>query len=239
MKTASGLVEYAKAQLGLPYWWGTFGNIASQSLLDYKKKQYPEEYNKAMYSDAYKQFGLRVHDCVGLIKGYRWSDTPTSKPSYVPSEDVNVTGMFLSCSRTGSTNSLPEIPGILLFTPELDHVGVYIGNKTAIEARGHLYGVVETNIITRTWKLWGMPNWLTYNEDEDIHVSGKMPELRKGDVGKAVVILQKLLNYHGECLEEDGEFGSKTEHAVKRWQKNIDSEINGICSEKEWISLVS
>ena len=38
MKTGQGLVEYAKAQIGKPYWWGTFGNIATPELLAYKKK---------------------------------------------------------------------------------------------------------------------------------------------------------------------------------------------------------
>ena len=42
MKTAKGLVEYAKAQLGLPYWYGTFGNTGSEELWKAKKKQYPQ-----------------------------------------------------------------------------------------------------------------------------------------------------------------------------------------------------
>ena len=29
MKTGQGLVEYALAQLGRPYWWGTFGQLVS------------------------------------------------------------------------------------------------------------------------------------------------------------------------------------------------------------------
>ena len=36
-KTNDGLVNYAKAQLGKPYWYGTFGNTASKSLLNSKK----------------------------------------------------------------------------------------------------------------------------------------------------------------------------------------------------------
>ena len=44
MKTNKGLVEYAKAQLGKPYWYGTFGNEASKSLYNSKKKQYPSNY---------------------------------------------------------------------------------------------------------------------------------------------------------------------------------------------------
>jgi len=31
-KTNSGLVTYAKAQIGLPYWYGTFGQTASETL---------------------------------------------------------------------------------------------------------------------------------------------------------------------------------------------------------------
>jgi hypothetical protein len=31
-KTNTGLVEYAKAQLGKPYWYGTFGNIGTKEL---------------------------------------------------------------------------------------------------------------------------------------------------------------------------------------------------------------
>ena len=44
-KTALGLVEYAKAQLGKPYWYGTFGQSASKSLYDQKKSQYPQRYD--------------------------------------------------------------------------------------------------------------------------------------------------------------------------------------------------
>lgn len=34
LKTAKGLVEYAKAQLGRPYWYGTFGQAASEELYE-------------------------------------------------------------------------------------------------------------------------------------------------------------------------------------------------------------
>ena len=41
MKTNKGLVEYANAQLGKPYWYGTFGQNADAELYAAKKKQYP------------------------------------------------------------------------------------------------------------------------------------------------------------------------------------------------------
>ena len=76
-KTNGGLVEYCKAQIGRPYWYGTFGNTASASLYEAKKKQYPKYYTAKDYAS---QYGQRVHDCAGLIKGYLWSATPDSPP---------------------------------------------------------------------------------------------------------------------------------------------------------------
>ena len=78
MKTAKGLVSYANAQLGLPYWYGTFGQKATAELYAAKKKQYPELYKS--WNDFPTQYGQRVHDCVGLIKGYLWSETATATP---------------------------------------------------------------------------------------------------------------------------------------------------------------
>ena len=77
-KTGEGLAQYALAQLGRPYWWGTFGQTASAALLAQKRAQYPEHYTA---DDFESQFGKRVHDCVGLIKGYLWSDTAPCRTS--------------------------------------------------------------------------------------------------------------------------------------------------------------
>ena len=84
-KTGTGLAAYAKAQLGKPYWWGTFGQTATPQLLAQKRAQYPSYYQAV---DFPAQFGHRVHDCVGLIKGYLWSETPTSPPVYGLTPDV-------------------------------------------------------------------------------------------------------------------------------------------------------
>lgn len=163
-KSSNGLAAYAEAQLGNPYWYGTFGQIASQSLYEAKKYTYPEYYTA---TDFPSQYGQRVHDCVGLVKGYRWSDTPTSVPNYVAGEDVNVQGLFGQCSSImgfigdSNWNTLYQAyKGICVFTRSLDHVGVYMGDGTTIEARGHAYGVVRTNNSSRNWYYYGIPDWL-------------------------------------------------------------------------------
>lgn len=58
---------------------------------------------------------------------------------------------------------MPDIPGVLVFMP--GHVGVYVGNGKVIEARGHAYGVVQTDLNKRGWKEWGKLNWIEYTEE--------------------------------------------------------------------------
>lgn len=176
MKTAKGLCEYAKAQLGLPYWYGTFGLIGTEELYKAKKKQYPVYYKweGTPYNNFPSQYGKRVHDCVGLIKGYLWSDTPTSKPVYNVSQDVSANGMRNACKEKGDIGTMPDIPGILVFMDH--HVGVYIGNGEVIEAKGHEYGVVKTKFRGRGWKWWGKCPWIDYGSS----VSGKVLKITAG-----------------------------------------------------------
>lgn len=160
-KTNIGLVEYAKAQLGKPYWYATFGNIATADLYAYKRKQYPDFYKS--WNNFPEQYGQRVHDCVGLIKGYLWSDTLISVPAYNSSQDVSANGMRQKCKETGGILSMPDIIGLLVFMD--GHVGVYIGNGEVIEARGHEYGVVKTKLKNRNWKWWGKCPFISYDNN--------------------------------------------------------------------------
>lgn len=162
-KTNLGLVEYAKAQLGLPYWYGTFGNKASANLYATKKKDYPKYY--ASWNDFPTQYGKRVHDCVGLIKGYLWSDSATATPKYNSTQDFSANGMRAACTERGDISTMPDIPGVLVFMS--GHVGVYIGNGEVIEARGHEYGVVKTKLEGRGWRWWGKCPFIDYNNVKD------------------------------------------------------------------------
>lgn len=177
-KTSLGLVEYSRAQLGRPYWYGTFGNIATAELYSAKKKQYPAMYKS--WSDFPKQYGSRVHDCVGLIKGYLWSESTDSKPIYNVQQDVSANGMRSACKEKGDIETIPNIPGVLVFMN--GHVGVYIGNGYVIEARGHQYGVVMTKLSSRPWKHWGKCPWIDYENKtvNKITVKSGSWNIRKG-----------------------------------------------------------
>lgn len=159
-KTNIGLIDYAKAQLGLPYWYGTYGQIADKALYDRKKAQYPKYYTA---SDFAAQYGKRVYDCVGLIKGYMWALSPVGKPVYNAAQDKNVGGMIKACTKTGNIKTIPATPGTLVFIGT-SHVGIYDGSGGVYEARGHAYGVVKTKFADRPWDKWGKLSWITYVE---------------------------------------------------------------------------
>ncbi len=143
-------------------WLGTFGHKATESLLRQKEMQYPDYYKA---DDFISQYGQKVHDCSGLIKGYLFCK---DAESFYSSYDIEIdTGInYDNCTEKGELEDMPDIPGILLFKP--GHVGVYIGNGKVIEARGHDYGVVETNLVGRGWTKWGKCKFIEYVDDINV-----------------------------------------------------------------------
>ena len=155
-KTAAGLVNYAKAQLGRPYWWGTSGQIATETLLNSMKKLYPSQYNTALYENAPQQLGQKVHDCMGLIEGYFWSETPDSPAKYNSNgfTDTTADRLYAAATEKGDISTIPEIPGLAVHTN--GHIGVYIGNGQVIDAYGHAKGVIQSPLkrTNKPWKHW-------------------------------------------------------------------------------------
>lgn len=259
VKTGKGLAQYAIAQIGKPYWWGTFGQTATNALLAAKRQQYPDYYQA---NDFPSQFGQKVHDCVGLIKGYRWCDTPNSEPKYVGNQDVAVNGLYIQCGRKGTLNSMPDIPGVCVFRADMGHVGVYIGNGQVVEAMGHAYGVVKTDLHSRDWSLWGMPTWMTYDdqsaeapietyqEQEPVQqfqtMKADLPLLKRGAKGIPVKKLQHLLLLEPDLKQlieasggVDGDFGGATEEAVRKYQNRKGLTEDGEVGTQVWTSLIN
>ena len=237
-------MEYAIAQLGRPYWWGCFGQLADGALYYQKKKQYPSYYTAA---DFQNQYGQKVHDCVGLIKGYLWCENPDGSPKYLGAQDVAVEGRHKKCSRKGDISTLPETPGVCVFMANMGHVGVYIGKGEVVEAMGHAYGVVKTRLENRGWAYWGMPEWIEYGA-VDVETPSTVIQdysatwggnafslnfriLREGSVGEDVKALQLMLKvrgyqcgYYGSNGDgADGEFGAATKKQLISYQR-----VNGL-----------
>lgn len=210
MKTNIGLVEYCKQQLGKPYWYGTFGQTASQSLLRQKCAQYPLFYQD---DDYFAQYGQAVHDCVGLIKGYLW--TQEEGLLYNPNQDKDVSGFKAMCSVKGDIDTIPDLEGILVFMK--GHVGVYIGGGKVIEARGHAYGVVETNLVGRGWTSWGKLDLIEYPLMNIPHTT---------DIPKDEIIVTDEMQAF-EYLCSKGRISNQ-----EQWQKALD-----IVKDMKWIFI--
>lgn len=234
-KTARGLIEYAKAQLGRPYWYGTFGQGASEALYEQKKNQYPRQYEWEYDGQMQK-----VHDCVGLIKGYLWCENPQdTTPAYNAVENKSANAMYTACKTKGEMATMPDVPGILVFFP--GHVGVYIGDGKVIEARSRRYGVYTSKLAERPWKTWGYCPYVTYEAPVQKTLTMVLPVLKKGAKGETVKTLQILLMGYGFTMGEygaDGSFGGATERALKAYQQNQGLVADGSCGRKTWEKLL-
>ena len=242
-KTAKGLVEYAKAQLGRPYWNGTFGQVASKDLYDQKRRQLPKNYQWA-YNPA--EAGIKVHDCVGLIKGYMFCKNPEdTNPIYNVDLDMNESMMWNACKTKGDISTMPDVLGILVF--KTGHVGVYIGGGEVIEARGRSYGVVKTRLADRGWTGWGYYPYITYEEPKKEEpkptgtIAVNLPVLKRGAKNATVKAMQILLLGYGFTMEgygADGSFGGATERALKKYQTANGLDADGSCGPKTWAKLL-
>lgn len=169
MISSDYLVRCARYALdkGFVYWYGTFGSeVCSQDLFNRKKKQYPNYYDQLKYKVSFaqqiKNKDIPV-DCAGLLK-FALMQPDYSKigfSKYNPTYDLSANGYITNgCSQTGAISSIPEIPGIIVWKE--GHLGIYVGSGKVIEARGHDYGVVMTDLNSRGWQKWGKCKWVTY-----------------------------------------------------------------------------
>lgn len=72
-----------------------------------------------------------------------------------------------------------------------------------------------------------------------IDIAWSSPEVFPWDQGAAVVELQELLNAHGYRLRVDGEFGGKTEAAVRAFQAQHHLWVDCVVRASTWLALKS
>lgn len=251
--TSPHFVEFVKGFVGQPYWYGTCVYQCNTALLQRKTQQYPDHYT-ADRMNKYKaniNNNLLCSDCVGLIKGYFWTNggegvlesigKPVAqfKNVYLSNNmpDKSANGMFDYAKSLGldwgTMDTMPEIPGLAV---RMDHhVGVYIGNGEVVEERGFAYGCVKTKLKDRKWLNWyKIPNLKyvendTDNKVEDINIEllgAKL--LKEGARGSNVAELQKALNLVMNAdLVIDGDFGPATKEAVKKFQEQQHLTVDG------------
>lgn len=256
--TNKQLVTYARGQLGRPYWYSCYGQISSIMVYNSIAQRYPEKVKKWPKETYMAQLGQKVHDCSGLIKGAIFCQgDPEALPKYNCKFDYSADGIIGICTETGPYEDVPNIPGIVLWKP--GHVGILvskIGNTiTWIEAKGHMYGVVEKTEGT-PWQKWGKlpPSWVTYEDipeptpapdPEGGKIDVKVETLRKGSKGPNVFLLQSFLKgkgykgKNGKELELDESMGGNTCYAFGNWQADNGLTTDQICGPKSWDKIAN
>lgn len=74
---------------------------------------------------------------------------------------------------------------------------------------------------------------------EQAQTTYDLPTVKLGSKGDYVKYLQEILNYYGYKLKVDGDFGKKTEQAVKQFQKSRKLTVDGIVGPKTWSALLA
>lgn len=232
MFTAAEFVAFVISMIGMPYWYGCCVYRCTESLRARKAKQYPSHYKSSRTATYRKHIAAKLvcMDCVGMIKGFFWTN--------------------------GKIDSLPDVPGILLFAP--GHVGVYVGGGEAVEARGFNYGVVRTKVKNRKWTEWAyLPkSLLKYDSAPDsapVIVPDKPASSTAYKLGERLLKLkspymtgddveemQTHLNHLGyDCGTADGVFGKKTRDGVKAFQRGNGLTVDGEFGPKSFAKLTT
>ena len=163
-KTNTGLVEYVKAQVGRPYWYGTIGTKATEKLWAEKSKQYGRFYSDKRRSTMLHRgdLGQKVHDCSGLTKGYLMSEGVDAEPVYNSKYDLSADDFYNKAKKKGKIDTIPEVAGLGLH--KKGHMGVYIGNGKEVEARGFDYGVLVDDLKNAGFTEWFEIPFIEYEQ---------------------------------------------------------------------------
>lgn len=182
-KTNIGLVEYAKSKLNLPtiYMLSGFGRVLTEAMIQ-KRLAMGCEHTNRFVNTIRTGIGKYCFDCGGIIKAYLWEVSPGVIDYNVPAgSDQNSNGMYKASNTKGPMSSMPDTPGLLVFTADLGHVGIYIGRDSAgvrqyIEASPAFdqWRVFQSNDNMRTWSYWAKYALVQYIEQPTVQIVEKI-----------------------------------------------------------------
>ena len=255
--TGEHFAAWCKSMAGHPYWYGTCGYRATETLLRRKRSRYPGHYPASMNAKFRRDIaaGEIVADCVGGCKGYAWTGggeailaafghTGRISQRYQANAcpDKGADSMFAWAKKQGmpwgGIGTLPDVPGLCLH--KKGHVGYTVGGGFAVEWRGTKWGCVKARVADRPWTEWFALPFIDYG-DAPLPVPKRT--LRRGSSGAEVMELQKALNSQGKDgrsvppLQMDGVFGKLTEAAVRAFQRNNGLKADGICGPVTWAAV--
>lgn len=265
MINATALVDLFKQALSEKwgYIWGTAGvkwtEAKQKQKVAYMVKNFGENWKKnadaknnnyytaALYGS--KWVGHTVADCSGL---FYWAFKKLGGSIYHGSNTI----YDKYCSKHGKiTDDIRKamLPGTAVFVDhsgKKTHIGLFVGNGKVIEASSTEAGVITSKLTANKWTYYGLLKNVAYSTQDatetpskpadDKIPTGKLPTLKKGNTGEYVTLLQTKLMNQGYDLGKygvDGDFGSATLAAVKKFQKDHGLEQDGIVGKATWAAL--
>lgn len=260
--TASALVKIAEAEIGY-HEKASNANLDSKTANSGSKnyQKYGRDLNKAGYyngnKNGYDWCDQFVDWCFYKLCGNK------DRAEYLECQTGNLgagCGFSLKYYKAaGRLDKNPKVGDQIFFKygnddSTADHTGIVVRvTDSLIETiEGNTDNQVKRKAYSRDSKVivgYGHPRYDADPKKETKKVAKEctivMPVLRKGSAGAAVKTLQRLLrqlqyvNKDGKTLLiVDGNFGSNTEAAVKRYQQKHFNGVDGIVGKKTWTKLL-
>lgn len=216
---------------------------------------YYTQYSGAQRTQALKwrKKCTRVWDCNGMAEGIYEIYSGVC----INARARNNYASWCSVKGKGVIPANRRVPGAAVFwgssASSIHHVaylwkpvtaGKPEGDWYLIEARGVMYGVVKSKLLSRKPNFWGyMDKYFDYSENVTVEEVAGIAEtetlgsrvLKNGCEGNDVKEMQSGLIRLGYDLGRwgaDGDFGDQTEMAVKQFQSDHGLTVNGMFDEK-------
>lgn len=200
------------------------GETIKKAIASHKgDKKYNEEYYLAKLKEGEGHFGA---DCSG-------SFYPVSR------YDTTARGYYNNCISKGKIEDIPSDKPCMVFIREnlkIVHIGWYDGAGRVYEMKNSKQNCRHDLLSARKWTYYGIPEFVDYSDmEEESKNMIELDTLRKGSKGEQVKTLQRLLKAFGYSLGSvDGDFGTKTEKALVKFQKKEGLVQDGICGKQTW-----
>ncbi|MDO4459253.1 MAG: SH3 domain-containing protein [Clostridia bacterium] len=142
--------------------------------------------------------GKRMSDCSGLIYAYLcWDENEAAaSPSYTPTANWNwprgAQSQYDYCVATGPISTLPRTHGLLIFYPNCDHVGIYVGNGNAVDNSEPGVNMIYSKVSSRGWVSWGKLKNVEYPTNGWYKFNGHVYYYQNGEY-----VVSKTLNIDG------------------------------------------
>ncbi|MGI5849667.1 MAG: peptidoglycan-binding protein [Christensenellales bacterium] len=230
VSAADQFAAYAASREGCLYVWGAQGQTMTKALIK-KLEDSDKNFERALKQfEKHVQNGLTLtaYDCSGLVVAYLLEKG-------LINSDTTANGLFFNhCALIGKEDLKN---GDLVFKKyqtknKMYHVGVYMGDKTVVHAKGRDDGVVREPFSKAGWNRYGRLIAFADSAGTTAHLrllKVASPMMRGDDV-KAVQSALCAKGYNPKGI--DGVFGRDTENAVKAFQRAKGLKADGIVGPK-------